>query len=141
MVAAVVNETIFSVLGEVARARRRHVLVFQCVAGLVPGALLVVSAAAWWPASALLAAVAAHGLWGLTVSAVEEGRGSHTRIVRLVARLIAVLGVAFAMSGMIGVGVAMFTGHGRSPYNPCGPGATSAYCRAQAHPPTRSAVP
>lgn len=138
MVAALLHHaTIYSVLGEAARKRGRRGLVIQLTACAITGGALLVVAPQWWSMSALLGAVACYAAWGLTVTPFGAASGRLTRVPIAVAAL----GSTLAVAGLLGLAAAMFTGHGRSPYTPCGPGANSAYCRATTAPPTTTRVP
>jgi hypothetical protein len=133
------NATIFSVLGDAARRRTTRGLVMQlviCVA--LSGALLIV-APQWWSVAALLGAIASYAAWG--VWAAGSTRAAPVPALQHVPHLIASLGTALAAAGLVGLAAALFTGTGRSPYTPCGRGASSAYCRATTSPPPTTRVP
>jgi hypothetical protein len=138
MVAALLHHaTIYSVLGQAARRRGRRGLVFQLAICVITGGALLAVAPHWWSVAAILGAVACYAAWGLAVSSVGVAAGRLTQLPIAVA----VLGSTLAAAGLFGLAAAMFTGHGRSPYTPCGPGANSAYCRATTAPPSTTRVP
>ena len=140
MVAALLHHpTIFTVLGDAARRRRPRGLVAQLLVSTALAGALAVTAPHWWSVSALLGAVSAYAAWGVVAAFFPRvAAGGPLRVVQM---LIGGLGVSLAAAGILGLAAALFTGTGRSPYTPCGPGATSAYCQAHKAPPPTTRVP
>ncbi len=139
MVAALAGrETVFSVLATSARARAGRSLALQlavCVAG---AGLVLLTAPAWWSVAALMLAGGTHAAWGLLVRRLST-KPSRTAGEALVA--VAALGTVLAVSGMVGLAAALFTGSGRSPYDACGVNANSAFCKAMRAPAPATAIP
>lgn len=130
MVAALTNrETIFTVLDDAARRRAQPSLALQLAACVAIASVVAFAKPQWWSVAALLLAGGLHGAWGLLVRRLAkrpEGAGT----LRQAALVAAATGTVLATIGIIGLAVTLFTGDGRSPYDPCGPGATSRYCSA-----------
>jgi hypothetical protein len=140
MVAALLHhDTIFTVLGDAARQRRPRGLLAQLAICLAAGIALLLMAPRWWSVAALAGAVASHAAWGLAAAYLAPRTPGTT--LQHVPPLIGGLGTALAAAGLLGLAAALFTGTGRSPYTPCGPGARSAYCRATTSPPPTTRVP
>src|SRR5512132_2974630 len=99
MVAAVIrSDTVFTVLGDVARRRSERSLALQI--GFSLGAA-VVTAMAWhfWAASAIALAVGAHGAWGLLARQEERHPASVRRGILV---MVSALGTISAVAGLVG---------------------------------------
>ena len=125
--------SIFTVLGAAARDRSRLALALQCTVCACVALALWRMSPALWSASALCSAGALHACWGL-LDRARDARTSSGGLRRRVSVCVASAGAGLAVIGVVGVAAAMFTGHGRSPYDACGPHATSSYCEALRHP-------
>ena len=132
MVAAVMRaDTVFSVLGDVARRRTPRSLALQCGIALGIAAFVGLTRPNLWAAVAIAITVGVHGAWGL-LARVEDRSPAASRRAILVA--LSALGTLSAIVGLVGFAVGAFTGTGKSPYDPCGPGARQPSCQAYAHP-------
>jgi len=107
------GETVFDVFAARARRRSRVSLLEQAVPSALAGLSLVFLAPDWWPVAALLGASASYAAWGL----LERVPSSAGR--RVVLRAVATITVALSVLALTGVGLAAFTGDGRSPYGTC----------------------
>jgi hypothetical protein len=142
MVAAFANhDTVFTVLGSAARGRSRRSLAAQGVACLAVAAALMVTTAQWWSLSAIALAGALHAGWGLVVRLLAGRQPESVRVLRHAPLLLAAAATGLAVLGVTGLAITLFTGQGRSPYDPCGPHATSAYCHALQQPTPASRIP
>ena len=129
-------DTLFSVLVEAARRRSQRSLALQSAIAFVTAVLFAIRVPSVWPVVALALSVSAYGVWGLL------DRGAERRVSRrALLVMLATLGTVSAMVGLIGFALGAFTGTGKSPYEPCGPGASSRYCQAQRHPQPVSKLP
>ena len=133
MVAALNHETVFTVLGEAARRRSSRSLAAQLILSAVTGASVLVMVPHWWSVAFLAGWSAAYSAWGL-LSRYAETRGLHARSFRALLVMVAGLGTAFAITGLLGIGLAFYTGNAAGAKTTCGPRSTSAYCQASAHP-------
>jgi hypothetical protein len=142
MVAAPANpSSLFAVLGTAARQRTSRGLATQLIACLTLSAIVITLAPQWWSLAALLGAPSAYAAWGLMVHRLER-RPAPVGVLGLFASMVAAAGGMLAVAGVVGLALALFTGHGRSPYDACGTGATTARCRAIENPPPgRSPIP
>jgi hypothetical protein len=122
-------ESIFGVLGGQARSRALHSLTVQLVLGVVTGIVVQRVAPHWWSVSVLLFAAACYAGWGLLARGIGRGPLPPARWALNLSRLVAAAATVLVATGIIGLALALFTGHGRSPYDPCGVGATSRYCQ------------
>jgi hypothetical protein len=135
MVAALANpQTIFSVLGAAARRRSSRALALQLLLSTGAAVALLVAEPRLWFCAALLGVPASYAAWGL-LTATAGSRARAPVLLRMLAVATAVAGTLLAFAGTVGLALALFTGHGRSPYDACGPGSNSAYCQATMHPP------
>jgi hypothetical protein len=107
------GETVFGVFATRVRHRSSRSLVRQTVACTLAAGLIAVLLASWWPASAVLGAGACYAAWGLI------DRWPRSRVIGLALRALAALATMLAIVAVIGIGVAAFTGDGRSPYGTC----------------------
>lgn len=133
------HETVFTVLGAAARKRAVRSLVLQLIASIVVAAVILVSVPRWWSLAFLAGWSAAYSTWGLLVRLVEarDARGLNTLLVT-----IAALGTALAVAGVIGVGLAIYSGDAAGAKNACGRNSTSKRCQAFANPvPARGPIP
>ena len=107
------GETVFRVFAARARRRSRVSLLEQAVSCALGGLTIVLLAPAWWPVAAMLGAAASYAAWGLLDRATTSaGR-------RLALRALATMAAALSLLAVIGIGMAAFTGDGRSPYGTC----------------------
>jgi hypothetical protein len=107
------GQTVFDVFAARARRRSSTSLVEQALGSAVGGLAIVTLAFAWWPLAAMLGASASYAAWGL----LERLPSSAVR--RAVLRAVATITVALSILAVTGVGLAAFTGDGRSPYGMC----------------------
>lgn len=108
------GETIFDVFAARARRRSPRSLVAQALACIVAGLLVfVLLPPSWWPASAVLGAAACYAMWGLI------DRRPRSRAIVFALTALASVATMLALLAVIGVGLAAFTGDGRSPYGTC----------------------
>jgi drug/metabolite transporter (DMT)-like permease len=106
-------DTVFGVFATRARRRSARSLTGQAVACAVAGLLLVAVSPSWWPVAAALGAAASYASWGVL------DRRTASRIARFMLSGIAAVATLLAIFAAIGVGLAAFTGEGRSPYGMC----------------------
>jgi hypothetical protein len=111
-------ETVFSVLGQAARRRRTSTLIAQLIFSIVIGAVILVQAPNWWSLAFLAGWSASYSAWGLVVRIAESHE--HPRSLKALLTAIAMLGTALAIAGMIGVGLAIYTGDAAGAKNRCG---------------------
>ena len=134
MVAAHLNhETVYTVLGEAARRRGSRSLAAQLILSLVTGASILVMAPHWWSIACFAGWSAAYSVYGLLVRVAELRAPGRSFNALLVA--VAALGTAFALAGVIGIGLALYTGDAAGAKNACGKRSTNARCEAWANPP------
>ena len=107
------GETVFQVFAARARRRTRRSLLQQTVLGAVAAASTIVFAASWWPVAMMLGAAATYAGWGLLDRRPRSPRS------RLTLRVLAAATTVLALLAIVGVGLAAFTGDGRSPYGTC----------------------
>jgi hypothetical protein len=107
------SETVFGVFATRVRHRSSRSLVRQAVACALAAVLLALLLPPWWPVSAVLGAGACYAAWGLI------DRWPRSRVIGLALRALAALTTALAIIAVIGIGLAAFTGDGRSPYGTC----------------------
>ena len=107
------GETVFQVFAARARRRTRRSLLEQAMACSVAAAMTMVFAPSWWPAAAMLGAAASYASWGLLD---RLPRSLHNR---LALHLLAAVATVLTLVAATGVGLAAFTGDGRSPYGTC----------------------
>jgi hypothetical protein len=142
MVAAVArHETIFTVLGDSARHRAERALNLQLGVCLALAIVLAARFPAWWPATALLVSSCLYAAWGLVAHRLARSGNTARKWHRYVSVVIAAAASFAAAVGLIGLALVAFTGTGRSPYTPCGPGAKSAFCQAMEHPASGPKLP
>jgi F0F1-type ATP synthase assembly protein I len=126
-------ETVFTVLGEAARRRRANTLLAQLMVSIVVGTAILVRAPNWWSLAFLAGWSATYSAWGLVVRIAESHE--HPRSLRALLTAIATLGTALAIAGIIGVGLAIYSGDAAGAKNRCGRNSTSKRCQAVEHPP------
>jgi hypothetical protein len=105
--------TVFEVFATRARRRSRRSLVNQTVACTVTGVLVLLLNLSWWPVATALAAGACYAAWGLL------DREARSRFTDPALRVLAIIAAILAITAVVGVGLAAFTGDGRSPYGTC----------------------
>lgn len=106
-------ETVFGVFAARARQRSPRSLVEQAVGCTVSGVFVFLVLPPWWPVAAGLVAAACYAAWGLL------DRRPRSRLTGTALRVLATFTAVFAFIGVVGVGLAAFTGDGRSPYGTC----------------------
>ncbi len=107
------GHTVFDVFAARARRRTETSLVDQAGVCAASALIILVFFASWWPAAAALGAGASYAAWGL----LDRRAGS--RLATPALRVLAVAAAIFAITAVVGVGLAAFTGDGRSPYGTC----------------------
>ncbi len=107
------GETVFQMFAARARQRSRRSLVEQAMASSVAAAATLVFAPGWWPVAAMLGAAASYASWGLL--------DRHPRSLRnrLTLGVVAAAAAGLVVLAIVGIGLAAFTGDGRSPYGTC----------------------
>jgi len=107
------GDSLFDVFA--ARARRRSLmsLLEQAVPCALAALFILGFASAWWPVAAILGAAACYAGWGLLDRMpISPGR-------RLALHALATIATLLSLLAATGVGLAAFTGDGRSPYGTC----------------------
>ena len=132
------QETVFSVLGQAARRRGARSLVLQLIVSGAIATAILLSAPHWWSVAFLAGWSAAYSAWGLLVR-LSERREAKSLKALLVA--IATLGTALAIAGIVGVGLAVYSGNGRGVKNACGRNSTNELCQAFRNPAPVSKIP
>ena len=107
------GDTVFGVFAARARQRSPRSLVEQAVGCTLAGVLVLLFLPPWWPIAAGVAAAACYAAWGLL------DRRPRSRSTRLALRALATLVTVLTFVAVVGVGLAAFTGDGRSPYGTC----------------------
>ena len=107
------GETVFQVFATRARRRTRRSLLGQAIACSVAAALTIVLAPSWWPVAAMVGAAAGYAGWGLLDRSPQPLRN------RLTLNVLAAAVTVLVLLGIVGVGLAAFTGDGPSPYGTC----------------------
>lgn len=126
------TDSLFPILAAAARARSSASLAGQIVICAGFAVLVVASAPRWWPVACLLGGPISYAAWGLGDRLI---RGMPARVWSIA---FAIAGTGASLLGMVGLALLLFTGHARGVKEPCGPGATSRWCRAYADPPLAS---
>ena len=126
-------ETVFTVLGQAARKRGTLSLAAQLIVSTVAAAAVFVAAPQWWSLAFLAGWSAAYAAWGLVVRVVEA-RETHPRSLDALLLTIAAAGTALAVAGIIGIGLAFYTGDAAGAKTTCGKHSTSKRCQTIAHP-------
>jgi hypothetical protein len=106
-------ETIFGVFAARARRRSSRSLTHQTVACALTAVSLLALFPTWWPVSAALATGACYAVWGVLDRRRRPG------LVDGALRALAALTAVLALVTVVGLGLAAFTGDGRSPYGTC----------------------
>jgi hypothetical protein len=127
------HETVFTVLGDAARRRGARGLAVQFALSTAIAASLLIAVPQWWSLAFLAGWSAAYSAWGLLVRFVEA-REPHARPLNALLVTIASLGTALAIAGIIGVGLAFYSGNARGVKDACGKGSTNRLCQAWANP-------
>lgn len=125
------QDTVFSVLGDAARRRRLPGLVVQFAVSAIICAAILLLAPQWWSLAFLAGWSASYAAWGLVVR-VAEARPWQERFKHALLVGIATVGTVLAVAGVIGVGLAFYTGHGAGIKNACGKGSTNELCQQPA---------
>ena len=125
------HETVFTVLGQAARRRGVRSLGLQLVLSSVIATLILVRAPHWWSLAFLAGWSAAYSAWGLVVRLTEKHAA---RSINALLVAIATLGTALAVAGIVGVGLAIYSGNAEGVKQPCGKGSTNRMCQAWKHP-------
>jgi hypothetical protein len=140
MVAAHGHETVYTVLAAAAKRRGTVGLFVQLVVSVAITTALLVAAPHWWSLAFLSGWSAAYAGWGLLVRVTESDEGRPASL-GVMLKSIAALGTFLAIAGIIGIGLAIYSGNARGVKEPCGVNATSKYCRALANPsPTQGLI-
>lgn len=134
------HETVFTVLGESARRRSSRVLVAQLIISAGVAAMILLVAPDWLWAACLAGWSVAYSAWGL-VARVTETHEEHHRSLNALLATIATLGTALAVAGIIGVGLAIYSGDAASAKVRCGRNSTSERCQAWKQPPKLTKLP
>ena|SRR5687768_8443359 len=132
------QETVFTVLAQAARKRGARSLAVQLVLSGAVATAILVAAPHWWSVAFLAGWSAAYSAWGL-LARLSERREAKSLKALLVA--IATLGTALAVAGIVGVGLAIYSGNARGVKNACGKGSTNELCQAFANPAPISRIP
>lgn len=128
------HDTVFTVLGNAARQRSALSLAVQLVVSAILGATVLIAAPQWWSLAFLAGWSAAYSAWGL-LARVAEGDEEHRRSLRAILTTIATLGTALAIAGIIGIGLAIYSGDAAGAKNGrCVNNATSKRCQVWQHP-------
>jgi len=134
------HDTGFTVLGESARRRSSRVLIAQLIVSAGLATTLMVAARNWQWLAFLAGWSAAYSAWGL-VARVAESHEEHRRLLNAMLTTIAALGTALAIAGIIGVGLAIYSGDAASAKVTCGRNSTNERCRTLEHPPKLTKLP
>jgi hypothetical protein len=105
--------TVFGLFAARARRRTRRSLLQQTILGAVAAAVTMIVAPSWWPVAMMLGAAATYAAWGLLDRLPRSPRN------RLTLRVLAAATTVMVLLAIVGVGLAAFTGDGRSPYGTC----------------------
>jgi len=133
------HETVFTVLGDAARRRGVRSLAGQFILSSVAALAIFLAAPQWWSLAFLAGWSAAWSAWGLLVHFIEA-REAHARPLHALLLTIAAVGTMLALAGVIGVGLAVYSGNARGVKDACGKGSTNRLCQAWANP-TRTSGP
>ena len=133
MVAAHGPERVYPGRGAAARRRGAAGLFLQLVVSVAATTALLVAVPQWWSLAFLSGWSAAYAGWGL-LARVAESREAPATSLSVTLKSIAVLGTVLAIAGVVGIGLALYSGNARGVKEPCGVNATSKYCRAMLHP-------
>ena len=128
------HETVFTVLGDAARKRGVRSLTAQLIVSVVVATTILTVAPQWWSLAFLAGWSAAYSAWGL-VERVAESHETHRRPLNVLLATIATLGTALAIAGIIGIGLAIYSGDAAGAKNRCGRSSTSERCQVRDHPP------
>ena len=128
------HDTVFTVLGNAARQRGARSLALQLVVSAIAAAMVFVAAPQWWSLAFLAGWSAAYAAWGLVVR-VAESREDQRFSLRALLTAIVALGTALAIAGIIGIGLAIYSGDAAGAKNGrCVRNATSKRCEAWQRP-------
>ena len=128
------HDTVFTVLGHAARQRSARSLALQLVVSAIVSATVLVVAPHWWSVAFLAGWSAAYSAWGLVARLAESGDGRRPSLNALL-KTIATIGTALAIAGIIGIGLAIYSGDAAGAKNGrCVRNATSKRCEAWQHP-------
>ena len=132
------QETVFTVLGQAARRRGARSLAVQLIVSGAIATAILLSAPHWWSVAFLAGWSAAYSAWGLLVRLYEK-REARSLGALLVA--IATLGTALAIAGVVGIGLALYSGNARGVKNACGRNSTNELCQAFRNPAPVTKIP
>lgn len=132
------QETVFTVLGLAARKRGARSLALQLIVSGAVATAIMISAPHWWSVAFLAGWSAAYSAWGLLVRFSEKREAKSLRALLIA---IATLGTALAIAGVVGIGLAIYSGNARGVKNACGKGSTNELCQAFANPAPVSKIP
>lgn len=107
------GETVFDVFAKRVRVRSTRSLLHQVIAFTLAALLTVGLLPSWWPIGAAFTAAAGYAAWGLL------DRQPPSRLTGLALRALVTLTALLVLIAVVGVGLAAFTGDGRSPYGTC----------------------
>jgi hypothetical protein len=124
------HETVFTVLGQAARKRGPRSLALQLIVSGAIATAILLSAPHWWSIAFLAGWSAAYSAWGLLVRLYEK---REKRSLKALLVGIATLGTALAVAGVIGIGLAIYSGDAAGAKNRCGRKSTLPRCTT--HPP------
>ena len=125
------QETVFTVLGQAARRRGPRSLALQLIVSGAVATAILIAAPHWWSVAFLAGWSAAYSAWGLVVRLYEK---REVRSLKALLAAIATLGTALAIAGVIGIGLAIYSGNARGVKDACGRGSTNELCKAFASP-------
>ena len=106
-------ETVFALFAARARRRSTRSLARQTIGCAIATASVLVFIPSWWPIAAALATGACYAVWGILDRRPRSDR------MDVALRTLAALTAVLALIAVVGVGLAAFTGDGRSPYGTC----------------------
>ena len=132
------QETVFTVLGQAARRRGAKSLAVQLIVSGAMATAILLSAPHWWSVAFLAGWSAAYSAWGLLVRLYEK---QEARSLRALLVAIATLGTALAIAGVVGIGLALYSGNARGVKNACGRNSTNELCQAFRNPAPVTKIP
>jgi ABC-type phosphate transport system permease subunit len=134
------HDTVFTVLGNAARQRSALSLAAQLVFSAIIAVAVLIAAPHWWSLAFLAGWSAAYAAWGLVVR-IAESHEEHRRSLRALLTTIAALGTALAVAGIIGIGLAIYSGDAAGAKTTCSKNSTNKYCQAWQHPEKLTKLP
>ena len=121
------QETVFTVLGQAARKRSARTLAVQLIVSAAIATAILIAAPHWWSVAFLAGWSAAYSAWGLVVRLYQK---REVRSLKALLVAIATLGTALAIAGVIGIGLAIYSGDAAGAKNRCGRKSTLPRCQA-----------